>query len=598
MKTKNLLLTFVLLASTSTLWAAYPTIQGNGTSGNPYKITTAEELLQVRDSVNTFDSPTSNLAHYELANNINMSAAEWTVPIGVVGRFFKGNFNGNGYKITGLTLGSATTPNVNQALFGIVGPATIKNIEIDVNFTIVKTGATGNNYVAGLVNTVSAGPTLIDNCRVTGTISQSNTAPSAATNLKVGGILAQIGAEVYITNCSADLNITNTSTAGTFTSSLNSVGGIVADANAGMKSGIVNCYSTGTITASNASGSISVGGIVGVRNGNTTVPLCDVFNCYSAMTIDAAQSLNNLAGVGGIFGSQNNANANVIKNCIALNPSITFKSTPATAVKLSRVAIKNNYVGNLANNYTLTSMTTAGFTAWDFSSSTGTAATINTVYGAGLADGEALTGADAVEQIADGLLKLNSYVGSNSSYNSTALKTWGAGAIYPVILNAPYAPTITAITIGNGQLTVAFTAGPNGGSAITDYKYTIDGTTYVSMGSATSPFTISGLTNDVTYPVQIKAVSAIGEGLASAVVSATPSTTSTSIDVVHVNTNVSTRNGKIIVNLNSDQFVEIYNTIGKRVYSSLAKKGINEISVSGGSVYIVKVENKISKVIL
>ena len=110
MKTRKLLFSLMLIAFTSSLWAAYPTIQGNGTSGNPYKITTAEELLQVRDSVNTFDSPTSNLAHYELANNINMSAAEWTVPSGVVGRFFKGNFNGNGYKITGLTLGNILVP--------------------------------------------------------------------------------------------------------------------------------------------------------------------------------------------------------------------------------------------------------------------------------------------------------------------------------------------------------------------------------------------------------------------------------------------------------------------------------------------------------
>lgn len=42
---------------------------------------------------------------------------------------------------------------------------------------------------------------------------------------------------------------------------------------------------------------------------------------------------------------------------------------------------------------------------------------------------------------------------------------------------APTAPTITTITPGNGQLSVAFTAGSDGGSAITNYKYSTNGGT-------------------------------------------------------------------------------------------------------------------------
>lgn len=513
MKTKQLLLALILLASTSNLWAAYPTILGDGTSTNPYKITTATELLQVRDSVNTFASPASNLAYYELSNDIDISGADWIVPIGVTGRFFKGTFNGNGYKITGITLGSSTAPHQNQALFGIVGPATIKNLEIGVNFNVVRTSATGNNYIGGLVNTISAGITTIDNCRVSGSISQTNSAPtSSPTNLKVGGIVAQIGGETYITNCSADLNITNTIGSGTTTQCLNSVGGIVADANTAMVSGIVNCYSTGTITAANGAGSISVGGIVGVRNGNTS-NLCEVLNCYSAMTIDAAQSFNNNAGVGGIFGSQNNATTNNVKNCIALNPSITFKSTPTTAVKLFRVGIKNTYAGNFANNFALSTMSTTAYTAWSFTTLTGTAVTINPTYAAGNADGDAaLTGADVTEQIADGLSKLNAYVTSNTTYKSTTLNSWIAGTTYPKFLKA------------------------------------------------TNP---SALEKIDGIKIKVGAV-----------------------------------NGSIIVLGAEGKAIEIYNITGRKISTRFATENRTSISVNGTGVFLVKVDNKISKIIL
>ncbi|WP_309613995.1 fibronectin type III domain-containing protein [Flavobacterium sp.] len=93
---------------------------------------------------------------------------------------------------------------------------------------------------------------------------------------------------------------------------------------------------------------------------------------------------------------------------------------------------------------------------------------------------------------------------------------------------APLAPTITAITPGNGQLSVAFTAGGNGGSAITNYKYSTDGGTNFTACSptqTTSPIVITGLTNGTSYNVQIKAVNAIGDGTATVSTVATPRTT-------------------------------------------------------------------------
>ena len=92
----------------------------------------------------------------------------------------------------------------------------------------------------------------------------------------------------------------------------------------------------------------------------------------------------------------------------------------------------------------------------------------------------------------------------------------------------PSAPTISGITAGNGQLTVAFSAGATGGSAITNYKYSTDnGATFTACSpfQTVSPIVIIGLTNGTTYSVQIKAVNSVGDGTACASTNGTPATT-------------------------------------------------------------------------
>jgi len=98
------------------------------------------------------------------------------------------------------------------------------------------------------------------------------------------------------------------------------------------------------------------------------------------------------------------------------------------------------------------------------------------------------------------------------------------------VLASPIAPTISSVTPANGSLTVAFTPGTDGGSAITNYKYSVDGTNYVALNPATttSPFTISDLTNGTTYSVTIKAVNAIGDSPASNAVTGSPTAPTTS----------------------------------------------------------------------
>ena len=96
------------------------------------------------------------------------------------------------------------------------------------------------------------------------------------------------------------------------------------------------------------------------------------------------------------------------------------------------------------------------------------------------------------------------------------------------IYASPAAPSISAITAGNASLSVAFTAGSNGGYSISNYKYSTDGGssfTACSPVQTTSPIVISGLTNGTTYNVQIKAVNSAGDGTATGSTAATPATT-------------------------------------------------------------------------
>jgi hypothetical protein len=89
------------------------------------------------------------------------------------------------------------------------------------------------------------------------------------------------------------------------------------------------------------------------------------------------------------------------------------------------------------------------------------------------------------------------------------------------------APTITSVTPGDGQITLGFTAGADGGTSITNYQFQVNGGAWQSRSpvSTTSPLTVTGLTNGTPYSIRIRAVSSIGDAIASATVTTTPRTT-------------------------------------------------------------------------
>jgi hypothetical protein len=81
-----------------------------------------------------------------------------------------------------------------------------------------------------------------------------------------------------------------------------------------------------------------------------------------------------------------------------------------------------------------------------------------------------------------------------------------------------------SLTAGDTLLTVGITALPDdGGSAITDLEYRLDGGSWTSLGGTTTGnYNLTGLTNGTEYDVELRAVNAIGNASASDLKSATP----------------------------------------------------------------------------
>lgn len=91
------------------------------------------------------------------------------------------------------------------------------------------------------------------------------------------------------------------------------------------------------------------------------------------------------------------------------------------------------------------------------------------------------------------------------------------------IVAPPTAPSITAITPGNTQLSIAFTAPEN--VIISNYEYSVNnGATWITRtpASAQSPLVVTSLLNGTTYTVKIRGINSSGYGVSSVSAAGTP----------------------------------------------------------------------------
>ena len=304
----SLLLVLCLLASLLTLpaGAADPLarFQGSGTQRAPYLITSAEDLMALRDWVNTA-AGTQQFAYWRQAADIDLSAeANWT-PIGKmvqdgVGSSiyrFSGEYDGDGYAVTGLTITSAGAEAV--GLFGNVSRAVIR--DLTVSGSIVHTNAASHsaNYGVGGIAGRAVGlydPDITNpdsSCAFIGCTSLVNIQASSM----VGGICGDTQTDVRFENCAYGGAIV-LSMQSQYSYDVYGTGGIL-----GISQGndvFTGCYNSGSISC--VKGDVSLGGIVGyAANGADTT----ISKCYNTGAISCATTSGS-TGVGGIVGKRTN----------------------------------------------------------------------------------------------------------------------------------------------------------------------------------------------------------------------------------------------------------------------------------------------------
>ncbi|GAA0749491.1 fibronectin type III domain-containing protein [Sphingomonas trueperi] len=142
-----------------------------------------------------------------------------------------------------------------------------------------------------------------------------------------------------------------------------------------------------------------------------------------------------------------------------------------------------------------------------------------------------LSGTNANIQLNNGDgLALTAGLAAGATQTAIVQEMVGSGATFrqaAYALNctgAPVAPSVPAVTPtgGDGQISVAWVDGSNGGSPISSHNIYLDGVLIASPTGA-SPYVITGLANGTPYSVQVSAVNGVDEGARSSPQSVTPS---------------------------------------------------------------------------
>ena len=295
------------LASSGGNWVNYAAdgyAGGDGSEGNPYRIATAEQLA-------CLSSTTNNGTNYKdqcflLTADLDLSAHQWT-PIGdaSVLHFFKGNFDGGGHTISGLTIGTSSAPaSLGYAgLFGYWDNGSLSNLTLkDASVTCASNCAAAGSMVGYMY-----GSATLKNCHASGQVTNlgqdtgglfgtlgasADNCTSAVSvsgdNGHVGGIAGQ--SYYIIRNCSATGSISGGIRNSQDSETDNAVGGIVGINNYS----VINSYFTGAISFTGDPFKNNIGGIAGDNTQN-------IVNCYCAA---ASVNVSGLSGYGGIVGHQ------------------------------------------------------------------------------------------------------------------------------------------------------------------------------------------------------------------------------------------------------------------------------------------------------
>lgn len=312
------------------------TLSGKGTEAEPFVITTLDDLILFRDSVNAGETKYNAPGVYvALDADIDMAGTDWSVNIGDdCNATFDGIFDGKGHTISNLTAtetAAKTDGYVCTGLFGaIYGSAVIKNLTIK-NVTINTGDFTGNN-AAAVVGFAYSCTGSVENVKVTGDIKIN------AKN--VTGTGAIVGYDYYgkltVKDCSVKGNN------GSYIKGAAYVGGVIGYASTNSNvSG--NTVENVAITAQ-----CCVGGVAGIMLNNGKAEGNTVKNVTLTATHKNWQN-SAAAVVGAISGGTVTVSGTTVENVntAALVGANMTEEHPSAPVEKVEAAIGNTYYGTL-----------------------------------------------------------------------------------------------------------------------------------------------------------------------------------------------------------------------------------------------------------
>ena len=319
---------------------------GTGTAEDPYQIANGAQLAYLASSVNSGETYTGK--NFVLTANIDLNGLPWT-PIansfsdallgGSNYRIFAGNFDGNGYTISKVSIGSETTP-FESDVFGLFGATEgkISNLNLDT-VSIHGVAKITSGYVIGPAGGLvgySAGS--IENCHVTGLTMDMNAQDGGIAGAYwIGGLVGALDGTQLINECSVSGSITENTGKG-------SIGGLIGELGKAAKI----TYSRSDVTVNvkaDSRGGANVGGFIGKGNGKTDAETV-IRNCYATGNVTGGAYTGGFAG--GLWGLN-------IKNCYASGN--VSQAAAAMASFVGTDASDQDYYGSITNCFATGSVT-------------------------------------------------------------------------------------------------------------------------------------------------------------------------------------------------------------------------------------------------
>ncbi len=250
-------------------------IMGNGSPESPYRISNIVHLCWLSDNQSLWDKNFIQVSDIDFSTSVPLiqswdEGKGWS-PIGGIYMFgFTGNYDGNGYSVSGLYINRSEQF---QGFFSLIGMnSLVKNI------SLINSSITGSSYLGGIAWQLNTNG-VVDNCHFSGDIHAEGSLSGGLLGSNSGGL---------VMNSSANGTVNGNSWCGGFIgrnymghvinsysiSEVNGgtlLGGFIGENYRGM---VENCFSEGTVN-----GNSETGGFCGSNSDSLR-------NCYSRANVN------------------------------------------------------------------------------------------------------------------------------------------------------------------------------------------------------------------------------------------------------------------------------------------------------------------------